>query len=92
MRIPRDFNAVTPYFFVDGADRFLNFLSEAFCGTEIGRQRSGERIVSAQVRLGTSTVMVSEASAEFPAMPSSYSLYVENADEAMVKATVVESV
>lgn len=92
MRIPRGFNAVTPYFFVDGADRLLHFLSEAFCGTEIGRHRSGERIVRAQVWLGTSTVMVSEASATFPAIPASYSLYVEIADEAMVKATVVESV
>lgn len=38
------------------------------------------------MRLGTSTVMVSEASAPYPAMPASYYLYVENADEAMVRA------
>jgi len=30
--------------------------------------------------------MVSEASADFPAMPASYYLYVENADDAMQKA------
>ena len=36
--------------------------------------------------------MVSEASAEFPAMPASYYLYVENADEAMLKAIAAGSV
>jgi len=86
MRIPPGFNTVTPYFFVEGADRFLPFLDEAFGGVEIACQMNGERIANAQVQLGTSTVMVSEASAEFPAMPASYYLYVENADEAMCKA------
>jgi PhnB protein len=46
----------------------------------------GKRIANAQVRLGTSAVMVSEASAAFPAMPASYYLYVENADESMTRA------
>lgn len=46
----------------------------------------GERIANAQVSLGTSTVMVSEASSAFPAMPASYYLYVENADEMMERA------
>lgn len=86
MRIPQGFSTVTPYFFVEGADSFLQFLAEAFGGFEIGRHMNGERIANAQVRLGTSTVMVSEASPEFPAMPASYYLYVENADEAMLKA------
>ncbi len=86
MRIPPGFNTVTPYFLVDGAVRFLHFLVRALGGTEIGRHVSGDRIANAQVRLGTSTVMVSEASPAFPAMPASYCLYVENADEAMSKA------
>ena len=47
---------------------------------------NGDRIANAQVGLGTSTVMVSEASAAFPSMPASYYLYVGNADEAMVRA------
>ena len=46
----------------------------------------GERIANAQVRLGTSTVMVSEASPAFPAMPASYYLFVEDADAAMRRA------
>ncbi|MEA5413712.1 VOC family protein [Synechococcus sp. BA-132 BA5] len=92
MRIPQGFSTVTPYVFVEGAERFLQFLAEAFGGVEIGRHMNGECIANAQVRLGTSTVMVSEASAEFPAMPASYYLYVENADEAMLKAIAAGSV
>lgn len=86
MRIPPGFNTVTPYFFIDDAQSFLEFLVQGLGGVEIGRHMNGERIANAQVRLDTSTVMVSEASVAFPAMPASYYLYVENADQAMAKA------
>lgn len=88
MRIPPGFNTVTPYFFVERADDFLGFLVRGLGGEEILRHMDGERIANAQVRLGTSTVMVSEASAAFPSMPASYYLYVANADEAMARAIV----
>ena len=86
MHIPPGFNTVTPYFFVDRAADFLVFLTQGLGGNEIGRHMNGDRIANAQVQLGTSTVMVSEASADFPAMPASYYLYVESADAAMEKA------
>jgi PhnB protein len=72
MRIPPGFNTVTPYFFVQGADRFIEFLVRGLGGVEVTRHMNGDRIANAQVRLGTSTVMVSEASTAFPAMSSSY--------------------
>jgi len=77
MHLPPGFNTVTPYFFVTDAPAFLAFLVEGL--------REG-RVANAQVRLGTSTVMVSEASPQYPAMSASYYLYVENADEAMARA------
>ena len=86
MRIPSGFNTVTPYFFVEGAERFIEFLVQGLEGIEVSRHMNGDRIANAQVRLGTSTVMVSEASAGFPAMQASYYLYVENADESMQRA------
>lgn len=86
MRIPPGFNTVTPYFFVDGADRFIDFLVRGLGGVETARHMDGERIANAQVQFGSSTVMVSEASTAYPAMPASYYLYVENADEAMRRA------
>ena len=92
MHLPSGFNTVTPYFFVDRAADFLTFLTQGLGGTELGRQMNGDRIANAQVRLGTSTVMVSEASLAFPAMPASYYLYVESADAAMAKAIAVGAV
>ncbi len=86
MHIPPGFNTVTPYMFVDGAPRFIEFLIQGLGGIETGRHMNGDRIANAQVRLGTSTVMVSESVPDFPAMPASYYLYVENADAAMEKA------
>ena len=87
MLIPPGFHTVTPYFFVSGAAEFLEFLVKGLGGRETLRHMDGSRIANAQVRIGDSTVMVSEASAEFPAMPASYYLYVENADSAMTAAT-----
>ncbi len=86
MRIPPGFNTITPYFFVEGATRFIDFLVNGLGGIEIGRHVDGDRIANAQIMLGTSTVMVSESTSAFPAMPASYYLYVENADESMKKA------
>lgn len=87
MYIPDGFNTVTPYFFVDGAERFVDFLKAAFDGRELGRTtRPDGRIANAQIRIGTSTVMVSEAPAQYKAMRGAYYLYVENADAAMERA------
>lgn len=47
---------------------------------------SGPRIANAQVRVGGSTVMLSEATEAFPAMPCSHYVYVEDADASMSMA------
>jgi len=86
MHIPPGFNTVTPYFFTKDAPKFLHFLVDGLGGTEISRHLNGERIANAQVRLGNSTIMVSEATEAFSAMPASTYLYVADADSAMEKA------
>ncbi|HNE05365.1 MAG TPA: hypothetical protein PLT08_12645, partial [Anaerolineales bacterium] len=67
MRIPPGFNTVAPYLFSDDAPRLVQFLVEGLGGVEVLRHLDGDRIANAQVRLGTSTVMVSQASTAFPA-------------------------
>jgi PhnB protein len=87
MYIPEGFGTVTPYFFINGADRFVDFLVAGLGGFELGRSlRPDGRIANAQVRIGTSTVMVTEAGGLFPAMTAAYYLYVENTDESMRRA------
>ncbi|MEO6051689.1 MAG: VOC family protein [Pyrinomonadaceae bacterium] len=88
MYIPDGFGTITPYFFVDGAEKFLDFLVAGFGGVELGRSlRPDGCIANAQVRINTSTVMVTEAGDRFLAMQGAYYLYVENADESMRRAT-----
>lgn len=86
MRIPPGFSSVTPYFFIANAAAFLDFLERAFGGIVSHRQMDGARVAHAHVTLNGFTVMVSDATKEFPAMPASYYLYVENADETMQRA------
>ncbi|MFZ6676099.1 VOC family protein [Undibacterium sp. Xuan67W] len=87
MYIPPDFGTVTPYFFVADADAFVHFLTQGLGGTETLRSlRPDGKIANAQIRLGTSTVMVSESSAKYPPMPGSFYLYVADADLSMQKA------
>lgn len=84
MIIPPGFNTVAPYFFVRDAEAFVAFLVDGLGGTETVRSmRPDGQIANVQVRLGTSTVMVSEASEQYPPMPSAYYLYVDDADAAM---------
>ena len=87
MYVPPGFGTVTPYFFVDDAPAFVAFLIDGLGGAETLRSmRPDGQIANVQVVLGTSTVMVSEASPAFPAMAGSYYLYVEDADAAMRRA------
>jgi PhnB protein len=87
MYIPPGFNTVTPYFFVDGAQAFIEFLVAGLGGVEVSRSMRDDGLVAnAMVRLGTSTVMVSDTTPAFPAMPASYYLYVEDAHAAMKRA------
>jgi PhnB protein len=69
------------------AAAFVRFLIDGLGGAETNRHlRADGAIANCQVRLGTSTVMVSEATDKCPPMPASYYLFVENADAAQQRA------
>ena len=90
MYIPPGFNTITPYFFVKDASKFVAFLISAFGGTEVLRTLRPEGLIAnAQVRIGTSTIMVSEAGGSYPPMPAACYLYVDDADKAMAKVLAV---
>jgi PhnB protein len=87
MYMPPGFATVTPYFFVSDAEHFVEFLVNAFGGIEILRSlRPDGRIANSQVRIGSATIMVSEAGGSYPPMPTACYLYVDNADAAMERA------
>jgi PhnB protein len=87
MYIPPGFGTVSPYIFADRAERLVEFLVDGLGGEEMLRTAGPDgRIANSQIALGTSTVMVSEASGRFPASRASFYLYVEDADAAMARA------
>ncbi len=87
MYLPPGFNTVTPYYFVKDAEAFVSFLLDGLGGEETCRTMRGDgRIQNVQVKLGTSTVMVSEATERYPAMAAAFYLYVPDADAAMKRA------
>jgi PhnB protein len=87
MHIPPGFNTVTPYCFVKDAESFVRFLVNGLDGEETCRTvRPDGSIQNTQVRLGTSTVMVSEATEHYRPMAAAYYLYVADADASMKRA------
>ena len=87
MYIPPGFNTVTPYFFVDNAEALVHFLIHDLGGTDTCRTISPNGpIQNVQVTLGTSTVMVSEATERYTPMAAAYYLYVEDADASLQRA------
>jgi PhnB protein len=89
MHVPEGFAVVTPYIFADGADEYVRFLEAAFGAREIGRSAAPNgRIANCQLRFGSATIMVSEASDQFPPSSAALYLYVADADATMVAAEV----
>ena len=87
MYVPPGFSTVTPYFFVQDAAKFVEFLVNGLGGVEVLRTvRPDGRIANAQVRIGSATVMASEAGGAYPPMPMACYLYVEDADQAVARA------
>jgi uncharacterized glyoxalase superfamily protein PhnB len=79
--IPEGYRNVTPYLVVEGSATLIEFLVRAFQAEEISRILHPEGgIMHAEVKIGDSIIMMSEARGECKPMPSFLYLYVENTD------------
>ncbi len=87
MYIPEGFGTVTPYMFTKDAPKFIEFLKNAFDAKEIGRTTTPDGTVAhAELRLGSSSIMISEAQGKYHSMPASYYLYTEDVDSTVKRA------
>jgi PhnB protein len=85
---PDRYHTVTPYLTVQGVAWLLDFVQRAFDAQELERMsRPDGTIGHAEVRIGDSVVMMGEARAGSPPMPSTLYLYVSDTD-ATFKRTV----
>lgn len=79
--IPEGYHSVTPYLIAAGADKLIDFVTEAFGAEVIERlTRADGTIGHAEVRIGDSVVMLSEARGEWKPMPAAIYLYVPDTD------------
>jgi PhnB protein len=79
--IPDGYHTITPYLTVQGAGKLIDFLKLAFDAQETERIAAPNgAIAHAEVRIGDSIVMMSDAGGERAPMPSGLYLYVNDTD------------
>lgn len=75
------YHTVNPYIPVAGAERFIEFTVKAFGAEEMGRFPAPDgTIMHAEVRIGDSVVMLTDASDTMPAQPTALYVYVPDVD------------
>lgn len=86
--IPEGYHSVTPYLVVPAAAKVLEFLSAAFGAKQAFPpfKTPDGKIGHAEVRIGDSTVMLADASAEYPALTAMLHLYVPDVDATYQRA------
>jgi uncharacterized glyoxalase superfamily protein PhnB len=77
---PDGYHTVTPYLIVKGAAQLIDFVKEAFGAQENYRMPGGGGIMHAEVKIGDSMVMMSDAMGEYGPLPTMLFLYVEDVD------------
>jgi PhnB protein len=85
--IPDGYHTITPYLMIQDSPKFIEFLNRAFDAKEIHRSETKDgKIMHAEVKVGDSMIMLSEASSQFPAEPAKFYLYVKDTDAAYKQA------
>jgi PhnB protein len=80
--IPDGYTTVTPWLISRDTARLIEFIKQAFGGTELARLTGADgRVQHAEVRIGNAVVMLFDAPPGWPPTPGFLRLYVEDADE-----------
>jgi PhnB protein len=86
--IREGFHTITPYLIVPGAAQLIEFMKEAFGGTEIFRvaRPEGTAIMHAEVKIGDSMIELADATEQFPPKPAAIHLQVSDVDAVYQRA------
>jgi PhnB protein len=86
--IPESYHTATPYLVVKGADKTIEFMKQAFGAkaTHEPMLSPDGKVMHADLMIGDSHVMLSEATDQHPAMQSMIHLYVPNVDTVYQRA------
>ena len=84
---PADYNSVSPYFIVDGAQKLIDMLSQVFNAKELRRydMRDGTNM-HVEVQIDDSIIMIADSSPQYPANNFLIHVYVPSVDDTFNKA------
>lgn len=84
---PKNYNSVSPYFIVNGAQKFIDLMTEIFGAKEFRRyDMSDGTIMHAEIQIDDSVIMLGDSSDKFPPVQLVMHVYVPNVDEIFNKA------
>ncbi len=85
--IPEGFHTITPYLRVHRVSEVMETLKRVFDAEEISRETLPDgKIMHAQMRIGSSVVMMSDAREDFSPLPCMLYLYIEDVDAVYKRA------
>lgn len=84
---PAGYNSVSPYFIIDGAEKFMSLMTELFNATELRRYDMPDgSIMHAEMKIDDSVIMLGNSSEQYPPVTVVMHVYVQNVDEVFEKA------
>ncbi|MFE3589143.1 VOC family protein [Streptomyces niveus] len=84
---PEGYTTVAPWVVTDDTGAFLDFVSQAFGGEELGRVATEDGLIGhGEIRVGDTVVLAFDRHADWPAVPSLLRVFVPDADEAFSRA------
>jgi PhnB protein len=86
--VPEGYHTITPYLVVDGAEKIISFMKDAFGAKAVFEpmMRADGKVMHAEFKIGDSVVMISDASERAKATTTTLYLYVPNVDAVYQKA------
>ncbi len=86
--VPEGYHTITPYLVVDGAEKIIRFMKEAFGAQALFEPmtRPDGKIMHAEFKIGDSVVMVADVSERAQATMDALHIYVPNVDAVYQKA------
>ena len=87
---PDNYNSVSPYLVVDGAQKMIDLLKEIFQAEELRRyDKPDQTIMHAELRIDDSVIMLADSSKAYPANQLLLHVYVSDVDQIFQKAVAL---
>ncbi|MFI1586369.1 VOC family protein [Streptomyces halstedii] len=84
---PEGYTSVAPWVVTDDTGAFLDFVTQAFGGEELGRVATDDGLIGhGEIRVGDTVVLAFDRRADWPPTPSLLRVFVGDADEAFSRA------